>query len=187
MSRWLVIAINVVSFDALWTAAMFGAGKSWWWAAPVLIVLSMAVQLWFYTSPGREVYLILAGAAVGTGLDWLAVTLGVFRYASESRAEFLVLFCSLWINFGTTLRPSLRWMWRRPALAAALGLIGGPVAYWVGARIGAISLSGAEWRGLAWVAAQYGIALPVWMVVADRVIGARDGTGPRSSARGATR
>ena len=187
MNRWLAIAINVTAFDALWTLAMFGAGKPWWWAAPALIVLSLVVQLRVSPSPRCEACVILGGAFFGTSLDWLGASLGWFHYAPESRAQFLIVFYLLWVNFGTTLRPSLRWMWRRPLLGGALGAIGGPVAYWVGSRIGAISLGEAEWRGLVWVAAQYGIALPLWMLVADRVIGEQGGTGLRPSVPGVTR
>lgn len=113
--------------------------------------------------------------------------MGWFHYASESRAQFLIMFFMLWVNFGTTLSPSLRWMWRRPLLAGALGAIGGPVAYWVGSRIGAISLAEAEWKGLVWVAVQYAIVLPAWMLVASLVIGAQGGRSLRPSALGATR
>jgi len=185
--RWLAITINVVAFDALWTLAMFGAGKPWWWAAPALIVLSTVGQLRLSPSSCREACVILAGAFFGTSLDWLGASLGWFHFSSGSRAQFLIMFFMLWVNFGTTLRPSLRWMWRRPLLAGVLGAIGGPVAYWVGSRIGAITLAEPEWRGLVWVAVQYGIALPVWMVVANRVIGEQGGTGLRPSVPGATR
>lgn len=187
MKRWLAIAINVVAFDALWTAGMLGAGKAWWWAAPAMIVLSMAGQLRSSPAPGRETCLILGGAAIGTSLDFLGVSLGVLRYVSDSTVEFLVLFGALWVNFGTTLRPTLRWMWRRPVLAAVFGAIGGPGAYWIGSRIGAVSLGSPEWRGLLWVTAQYGAALPLWMLVANRTIGERDGTGLRQTSHGAMR
>lgn len=187
MNRWLALLINMAAFYALWLAAMYGAGKTWWWTVPVLALLSMVGQLRFSPSPKREMYLILAGAAVGTSLDWLGATLGFFRFVSQSTTEFLMLFGALWVNFGTTLRPSFGWMWRRPLLASLLGAIGGSSSYWVGAQIGAIAFVGPEWRGLLWVAVQFGIALPVWMLIANHTIGERAETSRRQTSHGATR
>lgn len=187
MNGGLGIAINVAAFQALWTLAVFGAGKPWWWVAPALIGLSMAGQLRLSPLPGREAVLILAGACVGTSADWLAMACGMFHPSAASRTEFLILFFALWVNFGTTLRPSLAWMWHRPLLAAALGAVGGPCTYWAGSRIGAISLTEPQWKGLAWAAAQYAIAVPAWMLAAHRVSAAHTGTGHRPIPPGATR
>ncbi len=187
MNRGLAIAINIAAFHSLWTLTVIGAGRAWWWVAPALIGLSMAGQLRLSPLPGREALLILAGAAIGTSADWLAAASGVFRTAAASRMEFVTLFFSLWVNFGTTLRPSLAWMWRRPALAASLGAVGGPCSYWVGSRIGIISFTEPQWEGLAWVATQYAIAVPAWMLAASVVIGAHTGTGRQPIAPGAQR
>jgi hypothetical protein len=187
MNRGLAVAMNVAAFHALWMLAVFGAGRPWWPVPPVLIGLSMAVQALRSPAPGREAVLILAGAAIGTSADWLASACGVIRPGTASRTEFLVLFFALWVNFGTTLRPSLAWMWRRPALAAVLGAVGGPCSYWVGSRIGIITFTEPRWEGLAWVAAQYAIAVPAWMLAASVVIAAQAGTGRRPMGSGASR
>jgi hypothetical protein len=47
---------------------------------------------------------------------------------------------SLWIAFATTLNHSLRWLMSRPAAAGLAGLIGGPLAYLAGAKLGALTL-----------------------------------------------
>lgn len=187
MSRWPAIAVNVVAFDALWTLALLGAGRPWWWVAPVAIGASAAAQVRRSPAPAREAGVILAGAAVGVALDWVGSGLGLFAYRGQSPGEFLVVFASLWVNFGTTLRPSLSWMWRRPMLAALLGAAGGPMAYWVGSRIGAITLGESVWKPLVWVGAQYAVVLPVWMLAAARLITAPAGTGPGRTEPGATR
>ena len=186
MNRGLGSAINVAAFQALWTLAVFGAGKPWWWVAPASIGLSTAGQLRLSPSPGREAVIILAGACVGTSADCLATACGVFHPAAASRTEFVILFFALWVNFGTTLRPSLAWMWHRPTLASVLGAIGGACTYWAGSRIGVISLAEPKWEGLAWAAAQYAIAVPGWMLAADCLIAARTGTGRRLISPGAT-
>ncbi|HPB74378.1 MAG TPA: DUF2878 domain-containing protein [Chromatiaceae bacterium] len=46
---------------------------------------------------------------------------------------------ALWANFATTLNLSLAGLQTRPGLAAVLGLVGGPLAYWGGAGLGAMT------------------------------------------------
>ena len=64
-------------------------------------------------------------------------------------------FFALYALLATTLNASLGWLRGRPVLAAVLGAIGGPLAYYAGARIGAITLTGESlavlgilWAGL---------------------------------------
>lgn len=170
MIRWAPVVVNVVLFDALWTLAVFGAGEPWWWAAPALIVVSAAAQLRWSPSPAAEAALILVGAVFGLALDLASKSLGLFQYASPSQAEFILVFTSLWINFGTTLRPSLRWMWRRPALGAVLGAVGGPLAYRIAAGLGAIAPIEPMWRALVWCGVQYALAVPLWCAAAALVL-----------------
>lgn len=186
MRSGLSIAANLLAFHGLWALTLVGATTSWWWAGPALIGLSACLQIRRSPSPRPEALVVLLGAAIGTSFDTLGVSLGMFRFLGQSRLEFLVVFLALWINFGTTLRPSLSWMWRRPAISACLGAIGGPVSYWVGARIGAIAFGDPRWMTLLWIAAQYALALPAWMFVASRRITAPAGTVPRSSATAAS-
>ncbi|MDX2132695.1 MAG: DUF2878 domain-containing protein [Planctomycetota bacterium] len=185
MRRLLAIVLNVVAYDALWAVAIVGATRSWWWAGPLLIVVSAAGQLVLSPSPGREALVILAGSLVGVGLDYAALRMGLLSFDGGAGA-FVLVFFALWVNFGTTLRPSLSWMWRRPVLAAGLGAVGGPLAYWVGSRIGAIGLGERMWMTLAWVGVQYGVVLPIWMRLARGVLTPPGGTDRRSSAPAAT-
>jgi hypothetical protein len=46
---------------------------------------------------------------------------------------------TLWLLFATTLNVSLKWLQGRYLIAAVFGFIGGPLAYWGGAKLGAIN------------------------------------------------
>lgn len=185
MNKWPMIILNVALFDLLWTLAVVGAGKTWWWCAPVLILVSAAAQLRWSPSPMREAAVIVVGAAVGVSLDVVAHELGLFVFTSASRMEFVIVFVALWINFGTTLRPSLTWLWNRPFAGALLGGLGGPLAYWVAARLGAIAPVAPGWRAYAWCGVQFGVAVPLWIMAISRALSAFPGstrpTSPRSS------
>ena len=169
MNRWATLLANIVLFDVLWTLAVYGAGRPWWWAAPVLILASAGAQLRWSPAPAAESLVIFGGAVGGVLLDIAANSLGLFRYASPSRVEFVIVFYSLWINFGTTLRPSLRWVWGRWAAAALLGGAGGLVAYWTAGRIGAIAPVEPAWRAFAWCGVQFAVAVPLWCAAASFV------------------
>lgn len=188
MKRWVPIAVNTVAFNALWAVIVLGAARPWWWVGPALVGLSAAAQLMIFSPrPAREAAVIAGGAMIGVGLDSAGAALGMYRYAGGSAGEFLAVFTALWVNFGTTLRPGLSWMWRRPLVAAAFGGIGGVFSYWAAARIGAVRFDEHGWSGLWWVAAQFAVAVPAWMLAADAALSAPAGTGPRPTATGGTR
>ncbi len=46
----------------------------------------------------------------------------------------------MWMLFGTTLNVSMRWLRGRELVAAAFGLLGGPLSYLAGQKLGGISL-----------------------------------------------
>lgn len=170
MNRWYPILLNVGLYYALWTLAVLGMGTPWWWIAPALVVPCAIYQLRWSPAPRSEAIVIIIGAAAGASFDVLSNALGLFRSASPSRVEFILVFFTLWINFGTTLRPCLRWMWGWPVVAAVFGGIGAPLTYWVAARLGAITPVESHWRAFAWCAVQYAIALPIWMLAASAFI-----------------
>lgn len=169
MKRWFTIILNLVAFDVCWTVTMIGAGRSWWWVGPVVVAASAAGQFLLGANPRPMVAVILAGSAIGVASDLLAASLGVFTFRG-SQIEFGIVFFALWVNFGTTLTPTLRFLWRRPLVAALLGGLGGPLAYWVGDRIGAITLADNRVTALAAVAVQYAVLMPLWMWTADRFV-----------------
>jgi len=66
----------------------------------------------------------------------------------------------LWLNFAAILNQSLGWLHGRPLLAALFGAVGGPLAYYGGARLGATeTIPGME--GLAILAIGWGIMTPL--------------------------
>jgi hypothetical protein len=72
----------------------------------------------------------------------------------------------LWVNLATTMNVSMGWLRSRYALAAVFGAIGGPMAYYSGAKLGAMSRlpdpSGLLSVGIAWA-----IALPLLFGIAS--------------------
>ena len=76
-------------------------------------------------------------ALTGAAVDSLWGAAGVLRFGAESFPPgvaplWLVL---LWAHFGATLRHSLAWLEKSVPLAATLGAVAGPLAYFGGAAL----------------------------------------------------
>jgi len=78
---------------------------------------------------------------------------------------------ALWANFAITLNISLVSLQTRPWLAAGLGLVGGPAAYWGGAQLGAMTFLDPS-AGLLALALGWAILTPVLLTLA-RVLNGR--------------
>jgi hypothetical protein len=74
----------------------------------------------------------------------------------------------LWALFATTLNSSLRALQSRPWIAAALGAAGGPLAYYAGARLGALQFLEPA-AMLAALALGWALATPLLLSLARRL------------------
>lgn len=131
MPVWL----NFVGYQAVWFITAAGAGRGLWW--PGVLASAAFVLIVTLRAPGRRADLKLALIAIicGLVLDGILTGSGALRYAAADPgfpAPIWIL--SLWAAFAMTIRHSLRWLLSRPLLAALLGGIGGPMAYWGAAR-----------------------------------------------------
>jgi hypothetical protein len=85
--------------------------------------------------------------------------------------------------FATTLNLSLGWLKGRPALAALLGAVGGPLAYFAGHRLGGIELPDPAVallvQGLGW-----SVLMPLLTSLATRLNGFEPVVAPRSPRTG---
>ncbi len=169
---WLSILLNLLGFKACWLACIFGAANHQPWIGPLAVAVWCAIHLSRSPFPQREAALILIGAAIGASVDVITLTTGFISYHGSHTPTlgFIATFFALWVNFGTTLRISFQWSWRKPIIAAAMGALGGPFAYWSGAQAGAIEFPSDMRLALLMIAIQYGVALPIWFAAADRLL-----------------
>lgn len=75
---------------------------------------------------------------------------------------------ALWLAFATTFNVSLRWLQGRHGLSAALGLIGGPLAWFAGSRMGALELSDLK-LDLLVIGVGWAVLMPVLLLLARRL------------------
>lgn len=133
--------LNITFYQLGWFACVLGAA----WGYPIvgafLGLLLIGVHLLLASSRKSEILLMLGACALGVTIDSLQQSFGIFTFKSDSSWPLwlpLWVFV-IWAQFATLFHYALRWMAGRYLLAAALGALGGPLAYWTGIRLGAAS------------------------------------------------
>jgi hypothetical protein len=76
----------------------------------------------------------------------------------------------MWMLFATTFNVSFRWLQSRIALAGVMGAIFGPVSYYSGAKIGAVTLIDPMAAMIA-LTVSWGLMLPGLLLLARRLDG----------------
>lgn len=133
---------NFLAFQIGWLGCVLSAAQG----LPLLalMIASSVVALHVSTSPtpSRELKVIGVAVLVGATIDSLLLIPDWLRYSTgqpfASLAPYWIV--ALWAMFATTLNSSLVWLQRSRLLAAVCGASSAPLAYWAGARIGAIGL-----------------------------------------------
>ncbi len=160
--------LNIVLFQAAWFASVLGAARGHYWAGPAAACLAATVRLLQAEDRRKEGLLLLSCGVIGFAADTALIALGLFLPVRGSFpapwSPFWMV--AMWVNFGTTLNVSTAFLKGRPALSAVFGALGGPMAYFAGVRLGAASIPGPAWAGLAAVAVVWGIAMPALSMLA---------------------
>lgn len=135
---------NFGLFQLGWLIAVVGAA----WGYPiagVVYALVWALLHHWQIRVGRmqELLLVVAGAGLGFVVDSVLVLNGIIAFPKNAWIGYpsTVWMVCLWMMFAMTLRHSLGWLRNHFILAAILGAVFGPLAYWAGSRLGAIHLS----------------------------------------------
>ena len=132
--------VNFVAFQLGWFACVMGGAHGRPWLGTAVALLIAAWHVARAAPPRAELLLLLLCAGIGAVFDSALVAAGWVGYPSGTlvRGTAPHWLVAMWLLFGTTLNVSLRWLRSAPVAAAALGAIGGPLAYWGGERLGGI-------------------------------------------------
>lgn len=161
------IVINVVAYQLAWFACVLGAAYGHPEIGTFVVAAAVALHLLQSARPLNDLKLMAAAGFLGFVLDSGLASGGIVVFASGVWVDGLAphWMVALWVAFATTFHLSLRWVMARPAFAALLGAIGGPVAYYAGMRLGALELQPLQVAlpiiGAAWALAMWGLALVV--------------------------
>lgn len=172
MSITIRKVINFVLFQTGWFACVLSAaaGKPWIGSAIAAIIIGWHVLL--AKAPSREVVLILIAMLIGAIWDSLLVWQSWLTYPSgellPDTAPYWIIM--MWALFASTLNLSLSWLKQSIGLAAILGAISGPLAYYAGARMGAVDFA-QPMEALLALALGWAIFTPILLILTRRFNG----------------
>ena len=168
----MFLILNAALYQAGWAACVLGAAYGAPWAGLVAAAAILAWHLARAAGPVQEMLLVLAAAAAGLVFETALLQTGWIRYPEAATAGSLApaWMVALWGLFATTFNVSLRALRSRLVIAALLGAAGAPLAYYAGARLGALDLVAPQ-AALVAIALGWAIATPALLRLARRLDG----------------
>lgn len=133
--------VNLILFQTGWMACVAGAVYIDPLTGVVYGVAFLVFHLINHHQRSNEISFIVFVALIGYLIDSQLVNYGFFEYYEHE--DWLVAplwIASLWAIFSTTIGRSLSWLSSHYVLAALLGAVFGPVAYYSAAEIGAVTI-----------------------------------------------
>jgi hypothetical protein len=136
------IMVNAAVFQVGWLCCVLAGANHLPWLCTLTALLIVTWHVSHAARPRNELLLILSAGAIGAVWDSLLVYAGWLQYPSgtliEGTAPHWIV--AMWLLFATTFNVSLRWLKHRPLLAAALGAVAGPAAYFAGYKLGGVQI-----------------------------------------------
>ena len=162
--------LNALGYQVVWIASVLGAARGLAWAGPLAAAAFACAVLATSTNPRDDARLLPLAFAFGALADSAWIALGWIDYGaawpSDSFAPAWIL--GLWVSLALTLNHSFAFLRERLALAALLGAIGGPAAYWTASRWGAVRFEATDAVVLGGLALAWALLFPALAFAAGR-------------------
>ena len=171
MQRWRQIA-EWLGFQLVWLACALGAAQGRNAPGMIAAALFIGAVLAIKERPWSECLAILASGAVGLVAESVLVSIGLVRFAAPWPNPQLApgWIVALWFAFGATLSTVASLLGHHLVVKASLiGLVAGPLAYWAGARLGALEITGSAPLTYLAIALIWAIALPSLLIFRQRM------------------
>jgi hypothetical protein len=151
------IVYNVLVYQLIWFLSVLGGNTGAYWG--VLLLL-----LHLLLTPKRGADLRMMGFLLFTGLlvDGTLHQVGFITF-TETGWPIPFWLMVIWLGFAITPHHSLAWLQNRPILSMLFGALGGPAAYWAGARLGASTFTWTLLPSLCTLSLIWALLLPVIM------------------------
>ena len=164
----MLLILNVLAAQIGWFGSVFGGAHQMPWIGLLAALVALSIHFFYARRPAEELILILSCAAIGAIFDSALVAAGWVGYYSGQFSDVMAPYwiITMWMLFATTLNVSMRWLRGRATLAAIFGLIGGPLAYIGGEKLGGIDLVN-QFAALAALAIGWAVMMPILVWLAE--------------------
>ncbi len=172
--------LNLLLYQLGWFACVLGGAWNFPWLG-VTIALGLAgVHFLLAADRSLQIRLALTAAMLGLIVDTGQLWAGVFTFPRGSLVAWLPppFLTVLWVQFATTLRYSMSWLSHRYALSALFGLLGAPLAFFAGERLGAIDFQAPRLTHFLILGLIWSVSVPLLIGISDRWA-ARFGVAPK--------
>ena len=130
---------SVVGFKVVWLSTVLGAANGAYWLGLAALLAFAVVQIAFSRARNCELAVLGTGLALGLFLETIVHKAGWILYAPGWPHPVIApaWILALWGSFSLMSIDGLAWLRGRRLLAAALGALGAPFAYFGGITLGA--------------------------------------------------
>lgn len=149
MKRYGQVFLLAIGFDLYWTLVVLFREQG------LVIWFALAVLAWLMLPPSYRGYALVL-AVTGGLLDTLWALTGLITFTGASLMPLWMM--ALWLMFACVWTQLTRTTTLPGWLLAALATLGGPVAYLIGERLGAITFQEPTFIVISWM-------IPGWLVL----------------------
>ncbi|MDT8419533.1 MAG: DUF2878 domain-containing protein [Desulfuromonadales bacterium] len=157
--------INILMYQLGWFSCVLGAAWGYPLRGALGALLLLVLHLLLAESRRAELRLMLCACLLGVAVDTTQQALGIFTFMGDPVWPLwlpLWVFV-IWMQFATLFHYALSWLAGHYLLAALFGLIGGPLAYWGGVRLGAASFADSLLLSLSSLALVWALVTPLML------------------------
>jgi len=164
------ILTNILLFQLGWFACVLGGAYNYPLVGSLIAVMVITYHLFTTALWPRELLLILVVMLIGSIWDSFLVYQNWISYSSgqlfPGTAPYWIVI--MWGLFTTTLNVSLKWLHKRLFYSICFGLVGGPLAYLAGSKLGALQFIDKQ-SGLIALAIGWGVITPLLLILSHYI------------------
>lgn len=167
MSRF----VNFLLYQTGWFACVLGAAWGCQWLGICIALCLVGTHFWLAMDRALQMKLSLIAAALGLLVDCTQLWAGVFTFSQGRVLSWLPppFMTVLWIQFATTFRYCMSWLSGRYRWGAGFGLLGAPLAFYAGERLGAIEVLSPRPLHFAVLGCLWSLVVPLLFYISDRL------------------